>query len=424
MDSKQIIEVLSKWNMWEQEIDDGVKRRHYLSLFKKHLSFPEITALTGVRRGGKSTLLLQVMKELIKNDVNRQNILYVNFEEPLLETNLSLKFLDSVFTAYLSHFKPKGKIYVFFDEIHLLEHWERFVAALYDRKANIKFFVTGSSSKFLQKEVSTLLSGRYLSETIYPLSFAEFLDFKLILKKENALEEQFNEYLRFGGFPRVVLENDTEKKTKLLKEYYGAIVEKDVILRNRARNTREIKDLLLFLMSNIGQTISTYAIEKNLGIDSESGRRYLEYFQEAFLIDLVDFFSYKVKRQIYNPKKVYCIDTGLANSVSFKFSENSGWLLENLVYLQLKRQKKEIYYWKNTTDVDFVIRKGYEAERIYNVVWSLKNPRVFGREMDSLETAKKELGVKNSILLYKEKDDGFNGPELTNILSFLDAHQS
>lgn len=407
MDRDIIIQILDRWNFWHKKIDTGIKRKTYLEKIIKYLTNPEIIALTGVRRSGKSTLLLQIIEYLITNGTDPQNTLYINFEEPLFEANADLQFLEEVFNSYLEFFNPRGKIYLFLDEIQLVEKWERFVVSLYDRKENVKIFITGSSSRLLKAEISTLLSGRFLSETVAPLNFREFLQFKNISYKgikSTALSFHLKEYLEFGGFPRVVLETGRQEKIKILEEYYSSIVERDVISRNKIKNSREVKELLLYLLSNTGNQVSTYSVEKNLGISNENARRYFEYFNEAFLIDFVDFFSYKVKKQIYNPKKVYCIDTGLINVASFKFSENKGRILENTVFNCLKQNNKKIYYWRNKTEIDFIIRQGYTIKEIINVSWALKDKKTVERELESLEIAKEELKCSKSILVYWEKD--------------------
>jgi len=422
MDREQIIQTLDRWNFWHRKIDTGVKREFYLKKLLRYVSSAEIIALTGVRRSGKSTILLQLIEQLIQNGIPKENILYINFEDPIFEAKATLPFLQEIFNSFLIHFNPKGQLYLFLDEIQLVENWERFGVSLYDQKRKVKIFVTGSSSKLLKKEISTLLSGRFISEMVFPLNFKEFLQFKNVLYQGVQTPEIYHhlkEYLEFGGFPRIVLENDHSKKIKLLEEYYSSIVERDVITRNKIKNTREIKELLLFLLSNIGNQVSTYNIEKSLGIFNENVRRYFEYFQEAFLIDLVDFFSYKVKQQIYNPKKIYCVDSGLATIAAFKFSENKGKIMENVVFNHLKQEKKEIFYWKNKTEIDFVIRKGYKIAHIYNTCWSLKNIRTKDRELSSLEIGQKELHSSSANLVFWEKEDNFVDNRLINIANLL-----
>lgn len=304
----------------------------------------------------------------------------------------------------------------------MIHHWERFVASLYDRKENVKIFITGSSSKLLKTEISTLISGRYISEVVYPLNFKEFLEFKKVkvhTVRSTSLFYYLNEYLKFGAFPRVVLEKDESMKMKILQEYYNSIVERDIILRNKIKNVREIKELLLFLVSNIGNQVSTYTIEKNLLISNVNARRYFEYLKEAFLVDFVSLFSYKVRQQIYNPKKIYCQDSGLVNVASFQFSENKGRLFENAVFNHLKKETKEVFYWKNDSEIDFVLRKGYDVHSLYNVCLSIKNDKTYTRERESLDHAKKALQSKKEYLVFWEKNREQGEDFLVNIIDLL-----
>lgn len=387
-----ILQTLDKWNFWSRKIESGFPRPYYLQNFLKNLGSSEIVALTGIRRSGKSTLLLQIIEHLLKNGIPKENILYVNFEEPLFEVKASLSFLQEVYETYLENFNPKGKVYLFLDEVQMAKKWERFVVSLYDRKDKIKIFVTGSS-----------LSGRYLAQEVFPLNFIEFLAFKKVKYngiKTTEIAHLLLEYLNYGGFPRVVLEEDKEQKVKLLQEYYNTIVERDIIFRHKLRNEREVKELLLYLFANIGNLFSTYTLEKSLGIPAENIRRYLGFFQEAFLLNPVDFFSYKITQQIRQPKKIYCADTGLVNAVGFRFSENRGRLLENLIYNYLHQEKKQIFYWKNAkTELDLVTRRGYKTEEIYNVSWETEDEKTLEREEMSLREGKKILSVKKTFLI-------------------------
>lgn len=399
----EILQTLDKWNFWSKKIDSGIRRNYYLQKILKYLESPEVVALTGIRRSGKSTLLLQTIDNLLKKGVPKQNILYINFEEPMFEVKASLSFLQDVYQAYLEHFNPKGKVYLFLDEVQMAKKWERFVVSLYDRKDQVKIFVTGSSIKFLQSDISTLLSGRYLSETIYPLNFSEFLDFKKIKYDGIAtaeLSHSLLEFLNYGGFPRVVLENDKDQKIKILQEYYNTIVERDIIFRHKLKNERSVKELLLYLFANIGNLFSSYTLNKTLGIPTENVRRYLSYIEESFLLSYVNFFSYKITQQVRQPKKIYCADTGLVNAVGFQFSENCGKLLENLIFNYFCQKKRQVYYWKNEkTEVDFLIRQGYAIEEIVNVCWDKENDKTKKREELSLEEGKTKLSVKKSALI-------------------------
>jgi len=423
MDISEIIKTLDKWNFWNQKIDTGFQRLFYMEKLSRLLKMSEIVALTGVRRSGKSTLILQLIEELIKKGVKPKNTLYVNFEEPNFADNLNVKFLVKLFDAYLETFDPKGKIYLFLDEVQMVEGWERFVASLYDRKANVKIFVTGSSSKLLKGEISTLLSGRYVSEIIYPLGFSEFLDFKKEkyspLIKNTKLFNYLREYIEFGGFPRVVMEKEEYGKKIILTEYFNSILEKDILLRHKIRNTKDVREITNFSLANISSQISSYRMKKDFDISSLSARRYFGYFEESFLLQFATFFSYSVKKQVYNPQKVFSIDTGLRNAVSFKFSEDIGKLLENIVFLELLRKKEKPYYWEGKGEVDFVLRRGHKVSELVNVCYSL-DKKTLEREIKSLEEGMAEFKNTKARLIYWEgRSLKHKKIEFVNILDFL-----
>ena len=425
MNISEIITTLNKWNFWNQKVDTGFSRRFYLDKLNKYLKMPEVIALTGVRRSGKSTIILQVIENLIQSKrIKPENTLYINFEEPAFGSDLNLKFLIKIFDAYLEFYNPKGRIYLFLDEVQLVKNWEKFVVSLYDRKADIKIFVTGSSSKLLQSEISTLLSGRYISETVYPLSFKEFLDFKKInckpLIKTPKFYNQLREYLEFGGFPRIVIEKNKHHKRILLVEYFNSIVERDIILRYQIKNIKDIKEIVNFIFTNISKQTSTYKLEKNFGISSQNIRRYFEYFNEAFLLQFALFFSYSVKKQIYNPQKIFSIDTGLRNAVSFKFSKDIGKLLENIVFMEFLKRKEIPYYWENGAEVDFLIRKGYQVSELFNVCYSINNKETLDREIKSLEKGILEFKKTKASLIYWEGEPIKHSKiKFINILDFL-----
>lgn len=424
MNTSEIIETLDKWNFWSQKIDTGFRRRFYLETLRRYMKMPEIVALTGVRRSGKSTIILQIIEDLIKSGIRPENTIYVNFEEPNFSGNLNSAFLGKIFDAYLEFYNPKDLVYLFLDEVQLVNGWEKFAASLYDRKAKVKIFITGSSSKLLKGEISTLLSGRYVSEIIYPLSFREFLDFKNIkyapLIKSPKFFNYLREYVEFGGFPRAVTEQNEYNRKIILTEYFNSILEKDIILRHKIKNTRDIKEIINFTFSNVSAQVSSYKIEKDFGISSQNARRYFEYFAEAYLLQFAPFFAYSVRKQAYNPQKVFAIDSGLRNAVSFKFSEDIGKILENIVYIEFLRRKISPYYWQNDkTEIDFAIRDGLKVSRLINVCYSL-NAGALKREINSLESGLKEFkGSKAQLIYWEGKTTPHPQIEFINILDFL-----
>ncbi len=419
--TKRYIDVLRDWNFWDQKIDTGKQRSSYLCRLFQWLDLPEIVALYGVRRSGKSTILLQFIEALHKKKgIPYSRCLYINFEDPRLGANLSGQDLFAIFEEYQHAFPTKARVFLFLDEVQQVFGWEKFVLSLYEQKKNIKIFVTGSSSQLLNAELSTLLSGRVLPLSIMPLSFREFLVFK---KKLSARREEkyhlFDEYLEYGGFPRVVLEKNKVNKRDLLVSYYNTILERDIISKNQIKKKAELKELTRYLMSNIGSIVSTYNLQKILDISNVQIRKYLEMLADAFLVSESKYFAYSVKKQIYNPSKIYSVDTGLANVAGFNFSQNKGKLLENVVNNHLRSQGKEIYYWKNSTEIDFVVFAERKLEEIINVTLTVDHPSVREREFRSLSIAQKELKAQKVRLLTLYNQSQLKDSRISELLPYL-----
>ena len=289
----------------------------------------------------------------------------------------------------------------------------KFVRGLYDRGENIKFYGTGSSSKLLSKEFGSALTGRTYSNEIFPLSFREFLEFK---GKQNLLNRAggkgspklrywLRQYMKFGGFPQVALTAKEKDKTQILKDYYSAIIEKDIVQRYGIRDAKKLKEFCLNLIINISTAFSGYKAEKKQKISQPTANKFLEYAREVFLVQTIDFFSYSFVRQKANPSKVYTIDPGLYNAVSFRFSENLGRIFENLVYLEYRRKRQEVFYWHNKNEVDFLVRKGVKINKIVNACWEL-NKENREREINGLLEAMDKFKLKNAEIItmgYKEE---------------------
>lgn len=316
---------------------------------------------------------------------------------------------------YLERFTPLGRTYVVLDEVQLVPGWERFVRGLYDRDKDIKFYITGSSSKLLSKDYGTSLTGRIFSNEVFPLSFQEFLAFK---NKENLIEKSrgkgspalrnlFNQYIRFGGFPQVVLTEEEKDKMQILKDYYTAVIEKDIIQRYQVRDIKKLKEFCLNLFANVATYFSGYQAEKRQNISQPTANKFLEYAREVFLVQTADYFSYSFTEQKAHPYKVYAIDPGLYNAVSFRFSENIGRIFENVVYLALRRKGEDVFYWKGKGEVDFLVRKGTKIDRLINVCWEL-NKNNEKREFSSLCEAMEQFSLADAQIIVSGYDDQVN----------------
>lgn len=409
--ASRYLEILNDWNFWEKDIDTGINRRGYLDRLSHLVSIGEIVAISGVRRCGKSTILRQFIRELHKTKkIPFRNTLHINFEDPRFGQSLDAVDLFEIYKEYKKELKPRGKIYLFLDEVQSVARWEQFVRTLYDTKENAAFIVTGSNSTVFSSKLSTVLTGRVIEMPVAPLSFAEYGDFT---------KGNFDEYLRFGGFPFVVLEKNEEKKREVLISYYTDILENDVIIRNGIKNKEKVKDLVLYLLSNTGNLASSYALEKMLKISDGEVSRYMDFLEEAYLISRTPLFSYSVKKQIYNPDKVFCVDTGLANIAGFAFSENKGRLLENVVFNKLAQERKNIFYWKNGTEIDFLLQAGQKVTDLINVTTTVDDVSVLRRELESLAVGSKEFPEAKTSLLTLYNQSGQTDSRISSLEKFL-----
>ena len=386
-------------------------RREIQDRIESFLKYKEVVMITGTRRGGKSSLMKLICDDLIKKyKVPASNILYLNFEdERFIEFNSG--DFAKIYELYLQINKPIGRKYFFLDEIQNVPGWERWVNRLYENE-NIKIFITGSNASLLRSEISTALTGRNRVITNFPFSFREFLVYKSYRLEENDFYQTekraiikgfFQEYLKLGGYPEIVKINDST----LLEQYFKDIIYRDILPRYSVKKIKEIRELCLFLASNLGSIHSYNKLLSLIGVKSiNTVKNYLEILEEVFLFFQINLFDYSINRQIYNPSKIYIIDTALGNSISFKFSENIGHIYENLVFLELKRRNKEIYYWKSKKgkEVDFLIKRGLDIEEAIQVSYNLNNKKTLDREIESLLIAKDEFKIKCLTIITEDED--------------------
>lgn len=402
MDEKVKI-ALERQNPWwfGKEFDTGIDRLPWYPRITKYLKAKEVFLLIGARRTGKSTLVYQIIKNLLNKRIPPESILFINMDEPLFQSkSKDPMYLTGIIEYYLAQQKPSGTYYLFIDEIQNYDYWVHSIKTLYDTQKNIKIILTGSTSTLLQKEISTRLSGRYFFNIVYPLSFREYLNFNRIIKPTSIEKLQhFNDYLEFGSFPRVVLEEDTDIKQELLKNYFQTIYLKDIIYPNNLRNNKDVFDLLYFIISNTGKTFSYSNIAKSIGIAVETVKEYIDCAESSYLIYTLTKYDPSVKKQLANPKKIYCLDTGIVNSISFRFSENKGRLIENLVYMTLRKQNLETYYHKDRYECDFIIKEKMKVRGAIQVTLSLKDETTRKREVRGLIEAMDAHDLKEGLII-------------------------
>ncbi len=393
---------------------------------KRELEVPvssnKVITIYGPRRSGKSFYFFYLIQELIKQGIAKEKILYLNFEDdrvlPLTYKELHL-ILEAYFELYPEN--KKEKIFLFFDEIQNIKNWEIFIRRIYD-KEKVQIFITGSSSKLLSREIATSLRGRTLSYSLFPLNFREFLSFKgEKLKRDFQYTSQrfkvkklLKEFIEWGGFPEVALQKDLVLRKKILEEYFDLLVYRDLVDRFSLDNVDLLKDILKYLFTNFTSTFSVnsyYNLTKQkLPVSRETISLYLSYIRESLHFFLIPKFSYSLKVQKVNPKKIVCLDNGLRNIISFRFSQDKGKLVENLIGLDLIK-RGETFYWDNKQEVDF-IRKEKEGLTAINVCYS---NLIKDREVNSLlEFQENFKGVKKKIIITedREREENIKGKKI------------
>ncbi|RLF57220.1 MAG: ATP-binding protein [Thermoplasmata archaeon] len=376
------------------EKDIHIIQRKYT---KNIISSPKIIVITGVRRCGKSTLLRQLSKKY--NHLN-----YINFEDERF-IDFTYRDFNILLEVFLS-LHPKSKTF-FFDEIQEIAGWEKFVRRLFTE--GYKIYVTGSNATLLSSEIATSITGRNLKNELYPFSFKEYLSYckfstkDIYTTREKAtLSKHLSEYLHYGGFPEIVQSKDFEE----LSQIYQDIIIKDLLVRQKIRDSKDFRELSLFLLSNVSKKISYNNLKELLEFSNTSKvKNYIDFLREAYIFFTINKYDTSMKKQIVNKKKVYAIDTGFVNAVSFQFSENKGWLLENAVFLELKRRNKEIYYFEDKKECDFIIKEGRKIIQTIQVADNLSNPKTRKREIEGLKLAMTRFNLdKGKIITYDTEE--------------------
>ena len=364
-----------------------------------YLNTSQVVVITGVRRSGKSSLLYLISRKLQLKD---QDYIYLNLDDERITSDISV-FED----IYRIHRQLYANDPVFFlDEVQNIPGWERFVNRMYEQ--GLKLFITGSNATLLSSEISTFLTGRNKTIELFPFSFAEYLRFrkqdfdinKLTSDQKAELIAAFNDYQKTGGFPLVVKEQDMD----ILDSYFKDILYRDIIARYKITRLEEIKQIGLYFASNVAKLFSISTLQKISGIKSTASiNDYLNYYAQSFLFYYVRKYDYSVKKQIFNPRKIFAVDQGFANRIGFNFSANKGRILENIVYLQLLRKGLEIFYYTGKGECDFVIKLGMDIKQAIQVCYSLTKEN-YEREINRLLEAVKEFNLRQGFLIVYDTD--------------------
>ena len=384
-----------------------VERKQYIPI-----NSGKIISVIGARRSGKTYCLYQLMNKL-PPDVDRSDLIYINFEDERL--NLKSENLNLILESYYELYPGKNKpLYFFFDEIQNIQDWERFVRRIYDTVSK-NIFITGSSSKLLSKEIASSLRGRSISYEIYPLMFDEYLKFKDIdstdissTRNKSKIINAFSRYLYNGAFPETI-NYDKDLRLKTLRSYLDVMTYRDIIERYEVKNPTALKYFIKKSLSNVSNYLSVNKLfnelrSSGIKLSKDSIYEFINYANDCYLFFLINIYSESINVQNTNDKKLYCIDNGLANILSFRFSEDKGRMLENVIYLHFKRKGYNIFYFFNKRECDFIIQDGTKISNAIQAAYEL-NSNNREREVQGLVEAMKCFKLKNGLILTNDQSE-------------------
>ena len=399
-------------NIISQLIDDFHERKLPEPVIRNK-EFSEVPGkadvVIGMRRTGKTWFCYQKIKDLLAAGIKKEEILYLNFEDDrLMEFNVNnfQEILDVYFGKYPEH--RNVRCYFFFDEIQRIDQWEMFIRRLLDTE-NIQIFITGSSSKLLGSEIATSLRGRSLVTEIFPFSFEEYLKFHGLFSDRpktfgantsSILRKAVKDYLEAGGFPEVQ-KTQRDVRIEILQGYIDSVLLKDIIERHKVSNVLVLKHLVRHIMNSSGGQFSVnkfFNTMKSMSIKctKNSLYEYLDHLTDAFLFYKVPIHSRSEKARLINPAKIYTIDTGLLNAMTFRNSDNYGQLLETMVFMHLRREGYNVEYLhtKDGREVDFLARHKISGEtQLIQICWQMSDKKTFQRELLGLKSAMDENSI-------------------------------
>lgn len=389
--------------------------------FQRDIEIPldvqKVITLIGPRRSGKTSELFNLMRKLLTEGILKQRLIYINFEDERL--NFSTLDLDLILQAYLELY-PDAELhdcYFFFDEIQNVSGWDRFVRRLYDSVSQ-HIFLSGSNAKLLSSEISTSLRGRALSYKILPLSFSEYCRFKNISTNYHArrdLANLLNElqiYLDYGGFPEL-LNFDNSLKIKTLQEYFYTMMYRDMVERYDISEINLLKYFLKRLFASASKPVSINKIFNELKSSGQklSKQRLYDYFDMAetiFMTLVLKKYSPSIINQELTERKVYAIDNGLLNAVTYRFSEDRGKLMEHVVFQELIRRDQGVFLFKDKYECDFILQQGLDIYRAIQVTHTFEEEDTKAREIRGLLAACKTFGLKQGLIITNETEQVLN----------------
>lgn len=416
MKRNALLTIIAEWlEEWEMP---SLVFRHQPKIEADNLR--RILAIVGPRRAGKTYFMYQLIQSLLQDkQYSKEHILFLDFEDYRLG-EFTGEDMDELFAAFYQ-LVGRHPLFLFFDEIQNLPNWNRVLRTLHNR-GQFKIIVSGSNSGLMSNEVATELRGRYEDIFMLPFSFREYLRYRDISYTPGSLRTAtrgnilaaFDDYIKHGGFPEVVMAGNETEQRKLLQNYFKTIFYRDILERYNIKARYVLDALMGEVLENYASIFSTARFEKQLKSNGLPGSRrtianYFHYLTEVFFVIANEKFSYSPRKRIMNPKKAYLTDTGFA-ALGRPFSENRGRIIENIVAIELFRREMEMYYFKDKNECDFIIKQGRRPAHAIQVCWELNN-RNEKRELAGLVDACRSLGLNSgTILTYaqdeeREKDD-------------------
>lgn len=414
MDRALLAGSLERWAASLKQIRSGLVQRADAPLLPtKELAL----ALSGVRRCGKTSMAQQ-----LSTSFDVAEVLYYNFEDPLFIDADGPNDLETIFSIFQQQHGQAPRLTIL-DEIQNVPGWERWLRSAIDQQRS-SFIVTGSNSKLLGAELATSLTGRCLEHLVWPLSLGEALKFlaneKRGISTYEAPQNQdvrnvcIQALLHFGALPAVFWLKDDSVKEKLLRQYLSDIVHKDIINRRDIRNKRALDQILTYYLTNISSLHSYSAIKKAFSIPTDTVAEYTAALSEAYLVFEVERYHKNLKVQSRDPRKVYAIDSGLRRVAARSPEADIGKLLENMVYIELRRKAKTVHYYQDGSEVDFIISENYEPiEAIQVCAYGMDVNKTRQREVSSLFSCLPKLGLKQGLIITMDRNEVIENEGLT-----------